>query len=233
MDAPSERVVRVPGRRSDAGAWSLVGAVGLFLMIAIAKPWGSGATGIPSLGQAPAEPNPRTADTPAQATPLAAPSVGPGELACDGTGWQVVSIDRMAGWTVRTWTPATPVTASGPGDPTIPTLRLESPEVVSLGVCGASQPGGASGAAALRVVDAWEIRTGVPQHLAVATAQLASRDPRVARLYAPASSVGKAIAWSKGRFVLELAPFGSDSTGLGWDGTPLRWFIGVSVPGPT
>jgi hypothetical protein len=55
----------------------------------------------------------------------------------------------------------------------------------------------------------------------------------VARLYAPASSVGKAIAWSKGRFVLELAPFGSGNAGLGWDGTPLRWFIGVSVPGPT
>ncbi len=128
--------------------------------------------------------------------------------------WELVSLDHLGTWTVRSWIPANAVRAEGPLDPSIRPVTMESPEVLAIGACspatsddaGRDLPGGPA-----HLVRAWRIEAGraTPVSLSV------HRDeplPGVATLYnltdarpRPATDVA---AWPAGEFVVEVAPVG-------------------------
>jgi hypothetical protein len=232
MSGSPALLTRVPIRPSPVGARRLAALALLFLLAAVIKPWGSPSSPAPLAGTVADVGASAARPSPAASTIPAAPSVGPGQLVCAPSGWDVVSIDRIADWTVRTWVPAVPVAAGGPSDPSIPTIRLESPEVVSVGVCGPSHPAADGMAEATLVVAAWQLGHGAPRGFDVATVEAVGLDARLARLYAPTPAISGRPAWPPGRYVLELAPLAGTRATVGTDGTPPRWFIAVSVPGP-
>jgi hypothetical protein len=229
MPGSSADVVRVPARASRTGASVFVALIA-FLLVAVFKPWGSSG---PSSSPSPVTAARGSAGV-ALAEPAPAPSAGPGEIVCAPSGWQVVTLDRMANYTVRTWIPAAPVSASGPLDPTIPTIRLESPEVLSIGVCGSNEPASSplAVAQATVVVAAWTTTPGALRSLAISTAQGERLDSRLARLYAPVGKLTAAATWPMGHFVLELAPLAGAGAVPGAGGSSPRWYIGVTVPAP-
>jgi hypothetical protein len=234
MPGSSTIVVRVPSRAPRTGARVFVALTG-FLLLALIKPWGGTEPTTGSLAAAVVQV--RAGATPAElvtSAPAAPPSPGPAEIVCAPAGWQVVTLDRLADWTVRTWIPAAPVRASGPLDPSIPTVRLESPRVLSIGVCGSNDPAGGdlAVARATLIVAAWNTASAGLRALDVSTAQGARLDSRLARLYAPARGLGTATTWPMGHFILELAPLVGVGAGSGVDGSATRWYIGVTVPAP-
>jgi hypothetical protein len=107
-------------------------AVVAVVAVTLIRPWGD-ATSSPA-------PATRVSDASELAllptpTPEPAPSLLPDEIACPPSGWQVVSLDRLGTWTVRSWVPADIVAASGPLDPRVRRMTLESPEVLAIGAC--------------------------------------------------------------------------------------------------
>lgn len=125
--ARSTPTVRIAGRDHWPVAWA--GLIGLFLVVALIKPWVGPAVGAPSF-------------EPVAAGPAApAPSVAPDLLAglrdhCqEPIGWRVYSRELWIGRPVRTWRSVEPLArASGPADPAIPIVPL-GPFVDALGYC--------------------------------------------------------------------------------------------------
>jgi hypothetical protein len=235
MSDPSPPVSRVVLPASAAGARRLLVAGMAFLVVALLKPWGSDA---PAHGDRP--PGPPSVVTAAVTAPTAsgaprpataAPSAGPGEIACSPSGWQVVSLDRLADWTVRTWIPTLPVLADGPLDPTIPIVALDSPIVLSVGACGPGAGGTEGGAGAMLVVAAWRIDRGLAASISLASRHGDALDDHLARLYSPIAR-GLIESWPAGRFVLELVPVrwsGSEAQAGATTDTAPRWYVGLRV----
>lgn len=174
MTSPPIRVETVPVRR--AGRWPalLVGLAAVLVGLAIVKPWGGADDGradpvAPSplavaLATVVASPAAQVSAPAAVVSADAAPvALLPGQVACDTLDWQLVTLGTLLRWTVRTWTPITPVEASGAADPSIPDLSLGSSDVVGMGACAPSNGSERTGTAS-RIVAAWRqgAATGLP-----------------------------------------------------------------------
>jgi hypothetical protein len=251
---PSPPLARVSTPAPALSAQLLLAAGVLFLVLAVVKPWGAGTpaatrpgagplpdgaavaggmggtaggTGGTAGGTAGGTGGTAGAVAAAVSTPEA-PSPGPGEIACSPGGWEIVSLDRLADWTVRTWIPATPIIAISPLDPAIEVIPLDSPTILSVGVCGPPAP--SAGTTAMRIVSAWALAGQRATPISIETRQETGLDPRIARLYAPLT-VGHDASWPGGRYVLEVAALASPGGGPLTGPSGARWFIGVSVRG--
>jgi hypothetical protein len=224
-----------PVARARPGTARIAAAGGLVLLLSIIRPWGDGS---PS-ARAPTE-TAAVAVSVAEPTPMPAPtrSPGPYDIACPSSGWQIVSLDRLANWTVRTWTPATPVSVSGPLDGTVPEVVLDSPAVLALGVCAPAATWTGSPVAGTRtaVVHAWRDEGLALQPVALDASGLASDDAALATLYRPSGLADRLDAWPSGRFVLEVRRDGDSASSDGWraagrSSAPAAWLIAIVVPG--
>ncbi len=146
-------------------------------------------------------------------------------MTCQVEDWQIVSLDRLADWTVRTWTPAAAAFATDPLDPAIPTVRLDSPRVLGLGVCAPDLPG--SGPAdESRIVAIWRLdgRRAVHVTFGPLVADPGRRPrPGITALYRPVSDLA---AWSPGHYVVAIADAGTGSD------AGVRSGAGAAVAGP-
>ncbi len=232
MASASQQLSRVASATSAGGAYRLV-AVGLaFLAVAFVKPWGGASARAP-------QPLPGSAAPPAMARategagilPAAHPaaSLRPDQIECEPGAWELVSLDRLASWTVRTWIPAVPVPATGPLDPAIPTILLQSPVILSVGACSPGPGGNAAPVSSpLLVAGAWRVEAGRATGLTVEARAGDPRDPSLARLYSPVAG-GATHAWPAGRFVLELV---SPSAAASPGSASGAWFVAVLVGSP-
>ncbi len=138
-------------------------------------------------------------------------SPAPSEIVCRGS-WELVSLTRLATWSVREWLPALPRAASGPTDPQLSPLQLADGPVRALGVCG---DGTATGTA-IFVRRSWRVDSEgspSPVELQVQPDAAGAPPPDLAILYRPAG-VAPSQPWPNGRYVLELeTPEGSQA---GW-----------------
>ncbi|MGZ6340884.1 MAG: hypothetical protein ACXWMX_03450 [Candidatus Limnocylindrales bacterium] len=195
----------------------------VLLGLAVVKPWGgpSGTADGPDarsiagpgpLARAPVA-VPSASASQAGTRGVATPdrSLSPDEIACEG-GWQLVSLSRLADWSVREWLPVLPGPASGPLDPSLVAIRLADGAIRALGVCGDQVPGAL---ATVVIRQAW--RTSSDGRSLVALRLLPLTDPLspagLARLYRPADA-GPSGAWPNGRYVLELGV--ADTTSASW-----------------
>jgi hypothetical protein len=242
----SVQTVRVAPSRPSTERVAL--AVAVAIALAILKPWGDGSSGHAAppirdeaafVAAAASAPSSRTAPP----SRLPDPSLRADQIACPVADWRIVSLDRLADWTVRTWSPAEPAVASGPLDPSIPQLVLESHTVLGLGACASGEPAGdgvAGASTAIRIVAAWRRDQAAVVPVALERLERTTTppaDPRIALLYRPVASPAGATSgrgtsaldsWPAGRFVLELAPL-VDGSATGPIAT--RW-ITVVLPGP-
>jgi hypothetical protein len=213
--------------RSRPGLSRAVAVAALLVALAFVKPWDQLSRGPLVPGRRLVPPTAVAAAVPdaASATivPTPEPSLERDQIACPVGDWQVVSLDRLATWTVRTWLPASPAAADGPLDPAIPTIALESPAVLAVGLCApgtTDAAGDAAASVAARVVGAWRLSGGRASAIVVST--LIGPTPTSVRadlalLYRP-DATGPDRAWAPGRYVLEV------DSGAG------RRFIGLLVP---
>lgn len=220
--------------RSRPGVRAGVASTVLLLMLAVLKPWAPavGATAS-TAGDVPPSfvalvPG-GTSGTAVASTPLASaaadPSPGPGEMTCQVEDWQIVSLDRLADWIVRTWTPASAAPATGPLDPAIPTVRLDSPRVLGLGVCAPGSALGPNPAGVGAIGAIWRIASNRAVNVTFAPLVAdPTRPPRpgVTSLY---RSVHDPAGWAPGRYVIAL-----DVPALADGGVRGRQFLAVVVP---
>lgn len=243
MNTRPAPVSTTPVLRSRPRLDRAIGAVLVLIAITLARPWGDG----------PASPHARGGEVPGSSPAAGAVTVtgapapvsasrperspGPGEIACSAPAWEIVSIDRLGDWTARAWTPATPLLAPGPLDPSIGEVRLSSSALLAVGACAPAT--GSDGRAQVpvpaAVIAAW--RLDGPDARAIDLELVGRPDPAagIAPLYRPAGPPGAHRAWPSGRFVLELAPVAGSGTGdaahRGPD-RPAGWFIGLAVGAP-
>ena len=246
VNAPQPVATTPVARRRPAALRVAIAAV-VIIGASILRPWGDSAPPRSSPAAGRASP-PAVANVAEAATASPAPSLASDQIACSSTDWQLVSLDHLGTWTVRSWIPANAVRAEGPLDPSIRPVTMESPEVLAIGACspatsddaGRDLPGGPA-----HLVRAWRIKAGhaTPVSLSV------HRDeplPGVATLYnltgtPPRPATGVA-AWPAGEFVVEVAPVGlpdgpaavpGSEAGPDPDtGAPSGWFVGLVVRGP-
>lgn len=236
-------VATTPVARRRPAALRVAIAAAIVIGASILRPWGDAApsSSSPAAGGASLPAEAAVAQA-AAASP--APSLASDQIACSAADWELVSLDHLGTWTVRSWIPANAVRAEGPLDPSIRPVTMESPEVLAIGACspatsddaGRDLPGGPA-----HLVRAWRIKAGqaTPVSLSV------HRDeplPGVATLYIltdarPRPATGVA-AWPAGEFVVEVAPDGpaavpGSEAGPDRDtGAPSGWFVGLVVRGP-
>jgi hypothetical protein len=228
--------VRVAGSRP--GLHRALPVAAALVALAILKPWGAA----DSARTAAAPPRTVDAIVPTASQPVTThaaarsePSAGPGQIACSVATWRIVTLDRLANWTVRTWWPATPIVARSPLDPSIPQLALDSRDVLGIGACAnLGDTTGVSGeGVGVRLVRAWRVEAGVPRAFPIeATGQLTGLlpDPALAFLYRPASDRGRPDSWPAGRYVLELAPLEPATGSAPGAGDGPHRFISLVVP---
>lgn len=243
---PAVPTTTVAGRRPGIARAAILGIV--MIGITLVRPWGDG-TAPATVVDGPAH---RDGDRDLAlagpvSTPTVAPSLATDQIACSPSTWQVVSLDHLGSWTVRSWMPASAVRAAGPLDPSIRTITIDSPDILALGACsppivdatGSAVPGGPA-----LVVRAWRIEASAARPVAL-TVRREERTPGVATLYRPSGAAAGAASarasWPAGRFVLEVAPAGgsrepgSMSAGLRVDPEAQpghAWYMGLVVRGP-
>jgi len=234
----------VPAGRLPFGARLAAGVTVLIVGLAILQPWGATqpprvqrgdearAAGLAGAGG--------DSGSGPSATPTARPTAGPGEIECPPSGWQLVSIDRLGTWTVRSWDPATPVLSDRPLDPAIEEIRLEAATVLAVGGCAPSSAPAASDPRGIRasVVAVWQRTAGGLAPLDVEPFGPVPTDPGFALLYRPVALVAspaQGAKWPPGRFVVELAlpgePDPTPGDAVAPSGAGQGWFIGILVPG--
>ncbi len=238
--------------------WSTRAAVLIVLLVGVSvlRPWGdgqpastAGPAGSPP-GQALVSPDGSTAglragdpDTDPAAAPTPARTPGPTEIACPVAVSRLVTLDRLGKWTVRTWMPAAPAEATGPLDPAIPAIALDSQGVLGIGFClvegGTSAIDGrvlsADPGRRIGLVRAWVVEGGAARPLALAPIPPASDVPGFALLYRPDDGLAQASPWAAGRYVLSVGPVGPDGAATARPVPPdtadaRTWFIGVTIP---
>ncbi len=239
-------VATTPVARRRPAAIRVAIAAALVVGVSILRPWGNSTAPAPRPEAGQASPMTAGAGDIAAATASPAPSLASDQIACSAAAWQLVSLDHLGTWTVRSWIPAEAVRADGPLDPSIRPVTLESPEVLAIGACspatadgaGSGLPGGPA-----QLVGAWRIDAGraTPVSLAMRRDELI---PGVATLYSPVGARHKPTdvpaAWPAGEFVLEVAPVGLADASTGRDpqgagepagGRVAGWFVGLVVRG--
>jgi len=231
---PAVPTERVGGSRPGVRRAAVL--VTVLVCITILRPWGDssgraapdGTTADPAALDASTRP---AAVAPAEATARPEPSLAADQVACGDTSWQLVSLDRLATWTVRTWVPAAAVMATGPLDPDIRMTRLDSPEVLALGACGPADPdmdGDHAGSGGpTQAVAAWRIADGRATPVTLVPGRVETT-PGVATLYRPAAAAagsGPEQAWPAGTYVLQVIRVGD----AGATARPASWFLGLDV----
>jgi hypothetical protein len=88
-------------------------------------------------------------------------------------------------------------------------------------------------ASSMLVAAAWQTDPGQVHPLDVSTAEGIGLDARLARLYTPVRAQRPVARWPMGRYVLELARLAAEGAPLGSDGSSPRWYIAITVPGPS
>lgn len=210
-------VTRVQAPRSAPRLAAAMWIVAACVLVAVLKPWGGG-------GPVPATLRPDVA-RPVEATPVPTEdrtATGLALSTCLGTGaWRVASLETWRNRDVRVWRAIEPVaTASGPLDPSIPSVPVVADVLHGLGWCapayGPAQPVGPAR------VRAWQVVDGAARALALRQVQPAEGSTPIAALYLPASG-----PWTSG-----LVVFRYDDTGTGvssWFAADLR----ILQPAPT
>jgi hypothetical protein len=205
--------------------------------VSVLRPWGDAGVPQEAVTRGKAALPPAAAEAAAVGRASPAPSLAPDQIACSPAGWQLVSLDHLGTWTVRSWVPAGVVQATGPLDAGIRTVTLESPEVLAIGACAPETVDGAAGTLPGRpgrIVGAWRIRGGRATPVAL-DAGREETAPGVATLYrphrGPGAEAARLMAWPAGRFVLEVeAPAATDPGQKPRPG--LAWFVAIVVRGP-
>ncbi len=190
-----------------------VAVVAVLVAVSVVRPWGGTQS---RSGSSPAASF--TAGVPAGAAAAAAvtgapsphPSVGPDQILCSGDSSQLVSLDRLGAWTVRTWIDAVPVIAAGPTDPAIGMVVLESPAVLAIGMClpvlagaGLRSPRSGEAGVALSdrgapVVEAWTAVGGQMRSLPIEALRPDGGAPDLAILYRPSRPTIDQLALERG-----------------------------------
>jgi hypothetical protein len=242
------RTVPVAHGRSWPARAAVLGAI--LVAVSVVRPWGdasvTGRDGRDAVVVGAGGSERRDAERP-EPTPAPSPrrTLGPDEIECPAAGSQLVSLDRLGTWTVRTWVDAQPAAAFGPDDPTIRTVVLASPAVLGIGVCMRVGPGtpGKDPAAPAPGLDAsltaaWSVvrRDVRPLMVEPISASVGAADMAV--LYRPVidgsgapGGVSGPRAWPPGRYVLRIAravPSGPGDAAAA-DGVA-GWFIAVEIP---
>jgi hypothetical protein len=238
--------------------WSTRAAVLIVLLVGVSvlRPWGDGqpasaagpAGSVP--GRSPVSADGSAAGLPAgdpdtvpSAAPTPARTPGPTEIACPVAVSRLVTLDRLGQWTVRTWMPAAPAEATGPLDPAIPTIALDSQDVLGIGFClvegGTSAVDGpvlsADPARRVGLVRAWVVQGAAASPLALVPIRPASDMPGFALLYRPDDGLARASPWAAGRYVLSIGSVGLDGSATARPvppdaADPRTRFIGVTIP---
>lgn len=234
-------VATTPVARRRPAARQIAIAAAVVIGVSILRPWGD------SLPPANGSPTGRAfpsgvAEVAEAATASAAPSLASDEIACLAPNWELVSLDRLGRWAVRSWVPATAVRAEGPLDPSIRSVTMESPEVLAIGACSPAAADGAGGdrpGLPARIVRAWRIAAGraTPVSLSMRRDELT---PGVATLYTLEGARPGPAGWPAGEFVVEVAsvelPGGPAHGPLAGPvderAAPAGWFVGLVVRGP-
>jgi hypothetical protein len=218
-DAPTGPAFRVVTVRAGAGNTRVAGAlwtVSALILVAIVKPWGIGepAAVVPA----------RQAIVPTT-VPTAVPTIdlsanGLAAPICLGTGgWRVASLEAWRTQDVRVWRAIEPVVdATGPLDPTIPSVPIVAVRLVALGWCAPAYGDGRPAGPA--TVTAWHVRDRIATELALHQVQPASGATPIAALYIPLTRCPEpstcdpllpqpvAASWSTGRVVFRYADEG-------------------------
>ncbi len=200
MDTSPAPIRTVPVARGRSLDRRVVVVVAVLVALSVLRPWGamraqtrpgssssaSSTLGLPAGAQA-------AATLTAASSPR--PSIGPDRIRCSEDSAQLVSLDRLGDWTVRTWIDALPVVATGPADPAIGMVVLESPAVLGIGMClpavdGSPSPGpGGAGAAlvdrGVPVVEAWATVNGQMRSIPIEALHADRGAPDLAILYRP------------------------------------------------
>jgi hypothetical protein len=238
---PAVPTTRVAPRRPGVRRLALVAAA--LVALSVVRPWGDGSATQPSgfdaiASAAPGERAAAEAAVTARETgPPAAvsPSVGPDEIACAPTGWRLVTLEDLGPWTVRSWTPASAVLASGPLDPTIPTTAIASEAVLAMGACSPAtfdDSGRLLTGGPTRILRAWRIDSGRATEIALGATR-PEATPGIATLYLPDGA--RDDAWPTGTFVVQVALTTGSPTAinrLAEERGPLAWYLGVVVGRP-
>ncbi len=174
--------------------------VAVLVAVSVLRPWGEIQTRSVSSPAATFDAGVRAGASAAAAVTGASsprPSVGPDQILCSADGAQLVSLDRLGAWTVRTWIDAVPVIAAGPTDPAISVVALESPAVLGIGMClpavagaGSRLPGSGVPRSAMAdrgtpVVGAWTAVGGQMRSLPIEALRPDAGAPDLAILYRP------------------------------------------------
>jgi hypothetical protein len=198
--SPTARIAR-----PDRGSTLLGGVLGLFLILAIAKPWSEPA----------GEPRAAPADTPIAAVPPApSPTADLTDLRrhCqEPLGWRVYSREGGNVATLRAWGSVEPAaSAAGPLDPEIPVVRL-GPGIEALGFC--SPWTGPERPPSTATVRAWRLlpeRRGGDPFVTVTLRSVAPAEPTVlgalfGPLVGPEPAPAPGLGWPAGRYVFAMA----------------------------
>ena len=154
---PVDMPIQAIGRDGANGLRLPVLLVVLGILVAVAKPWGGGEATRPipspsdSVGaaasSAPAAAQPSGADERRSPRPEGTDMT---VICASPSTWSIATLQRWAGrpGAIRTWTVIEPTSASGPTDPSIPTVPIAANEIAAIGYCapGISTTGPPSGA---------------------------------------------------------------------------------------
>lgn len=178
---PAFRVAMVRPRAGNTRIAGALWAVSALILIAIVKPWGIGE---------PAVLTPERQAISPTITPTPVPTIdqsadGLAASICLGPGsWRIVSLETWRTQDVRVWRAIEPVVdASGPLDPTIPSVPIVAVTLSALGWCapayGDGRPVGPAS------VTAWHVRDGIATELGLRRVQPTSGATPIAALYVP------------------------------------------------
>jgi hypothetical protein len=198
--SPTARIAR-----SNRGSTLLGGVLGLFLVLAIAKPW----------SEAPGEPRAGPVDIPTAAVaPTPAPTADLSDLrrhCAEPLGWRVYSREAGNVSTLRAWGSVEPrASADGPLDPSIPVVQL-GPGIEALGFC--SPWTGPERPPSTATVRAWRLlpeRRGGDPFVTLSLRSVAPDEPTVlgalfGPLVGPEPAPAPGLGWPAGRYVFVIA----------------------------
>lgn len=228
----------VRGGSSDSRVGNALSVVAILVVLAVLKPWGAGS---PIAIARPFVPDATTvAITPSPTEDRSADGLA--SPLCLGTGgWRIASLEQWRTQDVRVWRAIEPITsATGPLDPTIPSVPIVALEVTALGWCApAFGPGRPEGPA---VVTAWSVRDGEARRLDLEQAFPVEGSTPIAAFYVPLTlcpetnvclpllPAARPRPWATERVTFEFVDKG---TGQGlWFAADLTIVPGGATPSP-
>lgn len=216
LDEPIEREVRVERlegvpRRVFAGTALVVALI----VVALIKPWGDPSVRV-ALPASPIQAQVASSDTPVvHATPSADPALIAAELGAlciAPPTWRLITMETSELGDSRTMYAIGAVTATGPGDASIPLTGVTAKELVAIGVC---RPSGLDTRPATAQFEAriWALGPDgrpVREATSIVDADLYAVGEAY---YAPATNPTPA-PWSAGRYEVEIPNAGSSGESL-------------------